>query len=405
MCSVFLLTYPSFDFRKNTLCVKEKTRSEIKTKIEKLLSGASPLQFQSVAGSLAFASSVGLVGRTYCYHINRKLAALQDTYGHHFPEEGVLPLEPEVLDELSYWQKIDENPKFDFDNSKQVNLPFKVYTDASNKFFGIKLGQKQIRGDIPPVLALEPIQVKEAFAVRYYIVEHSPANTRINLLTDNKALFHNFQKRSSRNELVNQYLREIFVVLRERKSALDMAWISTELMLEEGADQLSRDFVEKFFDEKGLSELGAAKILNISGLDTNRAIDVFASSANNPFNIQYAHINWDLEDKKALGKDGFEFLDGLYGKLVGFHLFVYPPLALMDVALEKLADLSLSSKGKLIVLVTDSKAVKARLLLARLGQVTLVPFCRRGNRHVLLSKASLGLTLLLVSKSRKRKIE
>ena len=390
--------------REKTIAVKPSTLEKIITKVNKVIAGASPADFQSLAGSLAFAAQVGLENRTYTFYINQTLASLHEKYGHAFSETGVVDVYPELLEELEHWRNVSNHDKFTYDDFDRVVLPFKVYTDSSSKFFGVKMANKQVRGDLPGELALESILVKECYAILFYVRNFAPARTSIHLLTDNKGLYFNYLKRYSRNGLVNQYLREIFKILRERKSVLELSWISTSVMASDGADALSRNFVEKFADEKSLSPLGKNKLLRLSGLDVSKGVDVFASGVDNPFEMRYCHVNWDLECKLAMKKDGFQFLNENFGKKLNLHLFCYPPLDLMDEVILACKRLELAVGGKLILLVVNEKAVQAKLALGRVGTVVLVPFCKSGNRLVLKSKAGLGLTLVLVSRNRKRKI-
>ena len=390
-------------FREKTIAVKPATLEKLIHKTQKVIAGASPADFQSLAGSLAFAAQVGLENRTYTFYINQTLATLHEKYGHSFPDTGTVDIYPELLKELRHWENAKNHEKFSFDDFDRVILPFKVYTDSSSKFFGVKMGNKQVRGDIPPELALESILVKECYAILFYIRNFAPAQTSIHLLTDNKGLYFNYLKRYSRNRLVNEYLREIFEILRERKSVLVLSWISTEVMAAEGADALSRNFVEKFSDEKSLSPSGKNKVLRLSGLDVTKGIDVFASGVDNPFEMRYCHVNWDVECKLAMRMDGFQFFKENLGKKLNLHLFCYPPLALMDEVILACRRLELAAGGKLILLVVEEKAVQAKLALGKVGSVVLVPFCKGGNRLVLKSKAGLGLTLVLVSRNRKRK--
>ena len=347
---------------------------------------------------------MGLENRTFTFYINQTLATLHEKFGDSFPDSGKVDIYPELLKELEHWENAKNHDKFSFDDFDRVILPFKVFTDSSSKFFGVKMGGKQVRGDIPAELALESILVKECYAILFYVRNFAPPRTSIHLLTDNKGLYYNYLKRYSRNGVVNKFLREIFEILRERKSVLELSWISTEVMATDGADALSRNFVEKFSDEKSLSPNGKNKVLRLSGLDVSKGIDVFASGVDNPFEMRYCHVNWDVECKLALKMDGFQYLKENFGKKLNLHLFCYPPLALMDEVIIACKRLELAVGGKLILLVVDEKAVQAKLALGRVGSVVLVPFCKSGNRLVLKSKAGLGLTLVLVSRNRKRKI-
>ena len=93
-------------------------------------------------------------------------------------------------------------------------------------------------------------------------------------------------------------------------------------MAEEGADSLTRDFRAKFEDLKSLAQYGVKTLLKKADID-NRTIDLFASSIDNPLKLKYCHINWDQNDRKALGMDAFEFLDRLAAGWVTITLYAY----------------------------------------------------------------------------------
>ena len=394
---------PFLRYRKKTIAIKPKTAQKLQSLAEEISLGASPKTFQQFMGVIAFVANVEVEGRTNCFFLNRLLADLQRLHGKAFPSMGVVPLGPDELAEVDYWKNIDKRDALSFalDNRKIQN--FKVFSDASQRSFGILMGSKQVAGKIPEKYLAEPIIVKEAYGLFYYVKEFAPGFTDILMCVDNKALFYNFQNSASRNFLVNDLIREIFRILKAKKSTLKLFWVSTETMLTDGADTLSRNFAEKFSDEKSISEFGKKKLLKLSGLEPSLTIDLFASATDNPLNTKYAHINWDIDDKNALGKDAFQFLEENFGKTINFHLYAYPPFPLIDAAAAACGGINLGPKGKLVFLVPAARALDVKLRLGRLGSISLVSFCRQSNRGVLKSRAALALTLVIVH-NRKRKI-
>ena len=317
--SIFL--FPSSE---KTIKLRPKTAEKIEKLTTRALAGSTPANFQALCGVLAFASGVDLAGRTYIYGLNRALADLQSLYGHKFPTTGSVEISATARIELEYWQKIKNHQPRNFSEVKRSILPFKIFTDASLSNFGVKIGNKQIRGEFPLELTATGIQTKETFALFYYLKNFAPPLTEITILVDNQSLVSNFKKRMSRNEDINGLLRQMFDILKVKKSVVNIYWISTHRMLAEGADGLTRSrFVDYFSDDKSLSEMGKERLLELSGLDLKKTTDVFASSVDNPLNVYYAHINWDTSDTKALGLDGFQFLGEQEGKKLAFHLYIY----------------------------------------------------------------------------------
>ena len=353
-------------------------------------------------GLIAFAANVEVEGRTNCFFLNRLLADLQRKFGKNFPETGTVSLDKEVREEIGYWEEISSRAPLDFSVENRRVQNFKVWSDASDMSFGILMGSRQVAGKIPEKYLAEPIIVKEAFGLFYYVKEFAPCMTEITMMVDNKGLYYNFQNSSSRNFHVNDLIKQILLILKRKKSNLKLFWVPTETMLSDGADTLSRKFAEKFADEKSLSEHGKKKLLNLSGLSPSLTIDLFASATDNPLKTRYAHVNWDIDDNLALGKDAFQYLEENFGKKIDFHLYAYPPFPLIDDAARACGGISLGEKGKLVFLVPAFKALEVKLKLRKLGTVTLVSFCKANNKGVLKSRAALGLTLVLVH-NRKRK--
>ena len=270
-------------------------------------------------------SGLDLAGRTHVFGINRILADLQGMHGHKFPKQGTVELSETAREELLYWKNIKSHPPRNFREVKRSLVPLKYYTDASTSHFGVKLGNRLVRGEFPLIYQASNIQTKEAYALYFYIKEFAPVLSEITVMVDNLALVCNFKKRMSRNSEVNLLLRDIFQILRSKKTVVNLVWISTTRMLEEGADGVTRaKFIDYFSDDKSLSPEGKIRLLELSGLDLKRTTDAFASSIDNVLKVPYAHINWDTSDELALGLDAFEFFEGQEGKRIGFHIYAYP---------------------------------------------------------------------------------
>ena len=346
---------------------------------------------------IAFAAGLGPEGRSHCFNLNRLLASLQSKFGFKFPSSGSVDLDEGAKAEVLFWKEIEKHEPFSFYLENRKSLNFKVYTDSSSNSYGIKMDKHQVRGSIPLDILNEPILVKECFGFYVYIRDFAPPDSNILMLTDSKALFYNYKKKASRNQKVNDYLMKSFKILREKKSAVQLEWICTAVMKAEGADGLSRNFMEEFRDDKSLSPRGVDRLLVRSGLRKEVTVDLFASKADNVLSTSYCHICWDRDDPLALGLDAFAYLEDLFGKKIEFHIYAYPPLGLVDNFIQACAGLSLGRGGKLVILVPEEKAVAAKLALNRLGRVVLVPFCRRNNREVLKTRSALALTLVLVS--------
>ena len=152
------------------------------------------------------------------------------------------------------------------------------------------------------------IQVKECYALLYYVEHFAPSNVHLMVQTDSQAVEGAFNNKYSKNEKVNEMLGKLLKILEAKMTTMELKWISTKKMAEHGADPLTRNFESAFEDPKSLSEIGLKKLKKMVNLGPE-TVDLFASSVDNPLQGRYAHISWDLGDKQALGCDCFEYLD------------------------------------------------------------------------------------------------
>ena len=110
------------------------------------------------------------------------------------------------------------------------------------------------------------------------------------------------------------------------------------------------------FDNASLTEKGATRIESVYGCKP--VVDVYASIANNPFNIQYASRHQSKEDPNFLHLDGPEFLaSSKFDKLsASGYLYFWPPLDLLDWTVSFLINRSHSASLSCVLVVPSHRA-------------------------------------------------
>ena len=305
-----------------TLKIKEETAETITAAAKEVLEGTSPHKFQKFCGKIVFASQVSTQGRTNTFYMNKALASYQRQ--HKFlPKTGTVPISEDLRAEIQFWGNIKAHPEFKFEDRNLRVYPFETSTDASGSAFGVRAGPLKIRGKFEQSFLAESIQAKETFALHYFITKIAPENTDMKVLVDNQALKHSFDRKYSANEASNKLLKQIYASLAQKNQMLSLVWIPTTQMAAMGADGLTRDHKTAFQDQKALSSYGGRKLRGILGSKAENCIDLFSSSVDNPLEVDYCHVNHDVNDPKALGLDAFEYLEKSLGKPVGKWLYIY----------------------------------------------------------------------------------
>ena len=253
-----------------------------------------------------------------------------------------IKLAGELREEILHWRFLDSWTgcvPWRTEEHKVVKL---LASDASQSRWGATLslpGGVESAGDyFSDNLGSKDIAVKEAFALLSALQAFSShlENTRVDVLVDNKVLYHAWLREGCRNQGVNLVLKRIFVTTLRLNVALHLEWVPSAA---NPADHPSREWSDadvmlapKFW--KSVESLAGPHSIDLMALDSNSQCVRHYTPSPTPLSTGinfFAHNpRFDEQGREENG-------------------YLFPPLYLIGPAIQHL----LSSKAKATIVVPD----------------------------------------------------
>lgn len=193
------------------------------------------------------------------------------------------------------------------------------------------------------------------------------------------------KKSRSENKNMHNLLTEMKLKLIEFGADIQIQWVSTSVMAGQFlADQPSRGIYT--LNNLGLSKAGADKFRSIfqnfsKSVGEKSAVSLFASPANNPFNIPYCSIVIDFADKNCLRTCAFKALK--YGLDKNFDSVFAFPSPTHTIWFINLLCNSNWAKNKTFYLLIHSEFLAMSLIeLSRVASITSKHFAGKINRNL-----------------------
>ena len=311
-------------------------------------------QLEKLLGLLNFAGECCITFRTNCSHL---IACFRKSSTEH---DGLCQIDDKCYKELLFWRRFCDEPDHKpFDSLYPVSLQVKSSSDASLPLWSFRDSDNLSgHGRFPELLisaSPKDIMPREGYGIAQYTEVCKP-NLHILHDCDNEAFTRSFKKGRSNNLYANKILRDIYELCYLKNLKLDVVWVPTTKMAELGTDGLSRNDFSSIFDSASLTEKGSKRIENVYG--SKPIVDVYASIANNPFDISYASRHQAKDDPNYLHLDGPEFLSSEKFKLLSSNGYVYiwPPLACLDWTVSFLVNRSHASSLSCVLVVPSNRA-------------------------------------------------
>ena len=228
-----------------------------------------------------------------------------------------------------------------------------------------------------------PIAEKECWALYNLIKAVVSKDTDFTFLIDNKAALGAFTKGRSKNLFINGLVSEVRQILFDNNSRANFIWISTRSM---GplADQPSRS--EYARDEFGLTDAGVDRLFSLRPSIRYRRqnqdlISLFGSPKNNPLQVPYFSVDFDLDDNLCRKQEAFHAIETRLANSgrFGGGVFCFPPPLLSIELVHQIVRGGLERDTEIFILVPSSQVLTIKNLLLGVGRIEVVNFC--GSRN------------------------
>ena len=389
----------SIDFSKKTAKITKDKETKIAAATAKMLGAGKTTveELQSFMGRIAFASRACKYGRLNSFYLDRLLAKIQ-AEGLDDQKHKVMQLEEHHKAELRFWRDISNHEPISFRHEARLTLEKKIWTDASQKKWAWKDGEATRAGGFEGEAENWPIILKEATALKLFFDESNITQTQFQILVDNKPLVQAFNKKFSKNEILHQMIKEIYLKNFRKGNAVSLKWVSTSLMAEQGADGASRGVYIK--DIESLSEKGVEKARKLMSLkEGEKLFDLFASPVDNVFEVKYFSNHIDQEDPKNLEEGAFELLNRLRieKRKLGHVFWAFPPKNLLKNFLFAL--IRTGVEGKVFILLEADMVLEAAGILRSAFVFTILKFSKARDTRLFQNRPNLPRSVIRIDQT------
>lgn len=359
--------------------------------------GGTPNQISKLVGKLENASLISKFGRARLFHLSRLLAKFGPIFGLDGNEKtGHVSIDAGCIEELKFWAEIQSHPIQDFSRPKRSFFST-VSSDASGSrwayvYDGIEVGDR-----FPADLLSASINQKEAYALFRLVDGLSRPGSSLSVMCDNQAVVSSFSKTRSRSEDIHQWVLKTQKILVEKDMCLDVKWIPTELMAQEGFADASRGRFSRA--TLGLSRTGVDLVGELipevkKAVRDKILVNLFCGPANNIFQSHYCSLHKDLADELCLKMDAFEFLRRPGKKFSWFFSF-QPPESTNQV-LQALRASDLQPGSNLVMLAEGRFLGEILVEFRRFGHVSHWKFNGPDNKSLFHEKPGVSFCLIWV---------
>ncbi|CAG2189798.1 unnamed protein product [Mytilus edulis] len=156
----------------------------------------------------------------------------------------IIIIDEDLRKELQYWSFIDNWTKpFPWVNERHNILSLSLSSDASDYKWGAIFNNEGVRHDFSDYWNVEtkdlPIMIKEALALKNALIciKTLIMNKRVTAEVDNQAVVYAWNNQYSKNNVINEIMKEIFQLTFQQNCNLSLSYIHTSL---NPSDYLSR---------------------------------------------------------------------------------------------------------------------------------------------------------------------
>ena len=384
------------DFEKKLAVITKDKRAKIEKAAAIMLEeGKVTIEhLQSFVGRIGFAARASKLGRLNSFFIERLLAQ-QQSEGNDVDLKFVCNLGEHHKQEVRYWRDMNNHLPIEFVREKRLTLEVGAFTDSSSKKWAWKLGDKTRAGAFDEEKMSWPIILKEAWALKKFLEDNNFLQTELEVLVDNEPLVRSFNKKFSKNAILHQLIKEIYLANFKLGNRIKLKWIPTLQMAQEGADGASREVYLE--DENSLSEKGVEKAKKVMSLGSeDELFDLFASPADNVFKVHYFSNQIDLEDPLSMEEGAFELLNRLAGerRRLGNIFWAFPPNALVKGFLFTLRQVGVD--GTVFLLVDSDRVTESVKILTKFFKFEIIKFSRMRDTRLYRNRPQIARSIIKI---------
>ena len=259
-------------------------------------------------------------------------------------------------------------------------------SDASASSFGFYIDGRLIGGDFSTQDKARPIAEKEALALSKLIKHTVQPSCDYSFFCDNSVAVAAFSKGRSSNPFISRLVGETRIHLNSINSRIRVVWAST-LTMKSLADPPSRGQFN--LDPFGLSGGGVSHLYRLQPAvrirkNNDDLISLFGSPRNNPLQVAYCSLDFDLNDPLCKRRDAFSLLEARVAKKKQLEggVLAFPPPMLTGPLADYIARMGLGRDTQVFMIIPASQVLSVKNKLGGLVNIQIQRFCASKNKSV-----------------------
>ncbi|XP_071175761.1 uncharacterized protein [Mytilus edulis] len=290
-------------------------------------------------------------------------------------------IDEDLRKELQYWSFIDNWTKpFPWVNERHNVLSLSLSSDASDYKWGAIFNNEGVRHDFSDYWNGEtkdlPIMVKEALALKNALIciKTLIINKRVTAEVDNQAVVYAWNNQYSKNNLINEIMKEIFQLTFQQNCNLSLSYIHTS---ENPSDYLSRVY------SKSDASISKRTWIYIQQKFGPHSVDMFSLDSNAMLDNEGFEISHFTPYKTPLSS-GVDAFAQIYKSSEIYYAF--PPFCLISAVVKFI----IQEKITCTLIFPDFKPVKPWFTVILSYSKEIVTIGYKGDKGVLLYPSKKG---------------
>ncbi|CAG2243374.1 unnamed protein product [Mytilus edulis] len=293
----------------------------------------------------------------------------------------IIIIDEDLRKELQYWSFIDNWTKpFPWVNERHNVLSLSLSSDASDYKWGAIFNNEGVRHDFSDYWNVEtkdlPIMIKEALALKNALIciKTLIMNKRVTAEVDNQAVVYAWNNQYSKNNLINEIMKEIFQLTFQQNCNLSLSYIHTS---QNPSDYLSRVY------SKSDASISKRTWIYIQQKFGPHSVDMFSLDSNAMLDNEGFEISHFTPYKTPLSS-GVDAFAQIYKSSEIYYAF--PPFCLISAVVKFIIQENITCT----LIFPDFKPVKPWFTVISSYAKDIVTIGYKGDKGVLLYPSKKG---------------
>ncbi|CAG2188282.1 unnamed protein product [Mytilus edulis] len=293
----------------------------------------------------------------------------------------IIIIDEDLRKELQYWSFIDNWTKpFPWVNERHNVLSLSLSSDASDYKWGAIFNNEGVRHDFSDYWNVEtkdlPIMIKEALALKNALIciKTLIINKRVTAEVDNQAVVYAWNNQYSKNNLINEIMKEIFQLTFQQNCNLSLSYIHTS---QNPSDYLSRVY------SKSDASISKRTWIYIQQKFGPHSVDMFSLDSNAMLDNEGFEISHFTPYKTPLSS-GVDAFAQIYKSSEIYYAF--PPFCLISAVVKFIIQENITCT----LIFPDFKPVKPWFTVISSYAKDIVTIGYKGDKGVLLYPSKKG---------------